>query len=246
MSMYLRYGNYVHDANECVIGISRHTQETPGGQPYEIAETWSIEGVILPSSGGGMTSILAKKRLMESAYSAWFKDIVFYSDAGLEAHAMRNAMSARGVKVLVPPSFPADSGASLVTGLRYMIQVQAEFPVLNAAGLIKSFSETITTRPGGSAYQLATTVNRPAVRFRSTAFMPWRASQSGQAVGYLQKPFIPPPLWPAALIGEPLGVFSNQSPQFHGGRFQDYAVSWQYEFGSPTPLIGEPNRQPTG
>ena len=50
------------------------------------------------------------------------------------------------------------------------------------------------------------------------------------------------PIWPDALLQD--GDFDLDSPKRRGGispKYTDFAISWRYEFKSPTKLVGVPN-----
>lgn len=245
MAMYLRYGSYIHPADEVTISRSLRTDSSQGGEPLETAHTVNINGVILPTSGSELISVVARLRLMERAYSKWFQDLVYYdSTTGAVVFSLLNSLSSRGVRVVQPPSIPADPASGLVTGLNYSITVQAEFPVQSAVGLYKSFNETISIQSGGIVFGTIRTRNRPAIRYVKEQFAPWSATQSGSAVGFLSRPVRPAPIWPGALVNQP--SLSLASPQYQGGKFLDWGVQWSYQFESPIPLFGEPHRQPVG
>ena len=68
---------------------------------------------------------------------------------------------------------------------------------------------------------------------------PYKAVQSGQAVGIFGPPTPPLPLWPAAEHQE-LRVVDPKTPERMGNGYWRYPITWSYTFESVDPLIGLP------
>ena len=64
----------------------------------------------------------------------------------------------------------------------------------------------------------------------------FKATQSGQAIGYLGYPPLPPPLFPDDVVGDPVETYT---PAVDG--VKEWTVAWQYSFESATPLVGRPH-----
>jgi hypothetical protein len=239
--IFLRYGSYTHAANEAIVAVNKATQETEGGQPYETVCGWQINGILLPTAGNEVASLVTKRAAIEQAYSRWFQDATFFTSDGIIIYQLSNALSVRGVRVVSGPTFQGEPTA-YSTGIPYTIGLQASFPAAGAGSLIHSWSETLTIVRGGPVYGMIEPLNAAPIRYVAKRSAPWRATQVGQAVGFYGRPPVPAAIWPGLIVGQP--QFSDRSPRYQGGRFVDFGVSWSYEFSSAGPLAGEATRQP--
>lgn len=243
MAMVLQIGSYSFASDTVAVGIDRNTSLNEAMECYVITHRWDIAGQI---HGDDQNTVIANMAALELACSVAGKDIRLYGNDGTTvAHALLNAGSVSGVRITKPPSYPKGDGAELTTFRTFTMAAEADyFFAPQKLNQLKAFSETVNIQSGGPVYDLIEMVNGPPIFYRVRNFSPWRASQSGQAIGLHSRPTPPPPLWPGALMRGP--STSKQSPRWMGKRFVDFGVSWQYEFASAEPLVGEPGLWPTG
>jgi len=243
--MYLAYGSYQHDSDTNTFTINSSTTEDEAGNPYETTHNWSIEGQI---QGTDTADVVTKFRALELAYSVWYRDLVFYTDAGVATHRLLNAGSVSGVRIVSPPSYPRGDGAQLSTFRDYTIVASATYPASTSANAIRSYTESVSFSGGGPERAVIECVNVPPQEQILKAFTTIVARQSGSAVGMFGYPPIPPPLFPGKerIRGAVPGNPQYGSPKLRNGVYVDFPVSWNYEFISGTPLFNFPNRWPVG
>lgn len=239
--MRLRYGNYLHDHGEVAVSISRQNLETDAGVPYECVHTWQVSGRVVADTTAGLVGKLLR---LERAYAIPFQAAALVDANGLVCHALPNAGSVSGVRVVQPPSYPDGSGAQLTTYRDYTVVLSAAYPVF-ARPLLRLWTETVTLWGGLPDRRVVATVNTAPLVYVARRRTPYYATQVGQAVGYSTWPAPPPPLFPAALDG-PEHPRSQTSPRTQEGRLTDFAVGWSYRFSSPLPLVGRPAVMPGG
>lgn len=234
--MRLRYGNYWHAHGEVEVSISRQTVFSNLGVPYEEEHTWTVRGQLL---GDTTAEVVAAIRRLGVAYARPFLPAALVDANGLVCHALPNAGSTSGVRVIQPPSFPEGGGAELSTFRNYTLVLSATYPV-SARPVYRSFRETLRTWGGLPDRRMTTTVNTAPVEYVSARRTPYRAVQSGSAVGFSGPPPIPGPIFGFALLDGPDHPRQSEGPTVQDGRLTDWAESWSYSFVSATPLVGRP------
>lgn len=236
--MQIVYGNYRHPIGECAVSISRVMRESDNGRPYEYDETWTLDGEMLGSSPAEVAGRVAR---LNDAYGKQRRvPMRMYSVGGIVLHELPDSGSTTGVRVLAPPHYPDGVGSEGVTGRKFSVTVGATYPLPGTERFVKSWNETLRFSGGGIRRDLVETVNTLPIAFITHLATIYRATQSGQAVGYLRYPDAPPPIWPNAVVGEQVRVLSGARET--AGQLTDFPISWSYSFASPTPLVGFPNK----
>lgn len=237
--MRLYFGSYAFDENDCAVAISFTRTFNDAQQCYEIIHNWNVSGAL---HAADQNAVIAACATMEQALSLENQDLVLYgNDGSTVANALRNAGSTTGVRI-TNLSYPNGEGAELTTYRSYQFTATATYFFNGTTDGYRAFSETIQTSGGGPLWAVVETVEGLPERQKIRNYTMYRATQSGQAIGKLSRPLPPNPLWPGALVRA--GNFGQQSPKWSGVMFQDFGVSWNYEFESPFPLVGQPNQWP--
>ena len=241
--MYLRYGNYSHDADTCTFTINASVQEDESGNPFEVNYTWNIEGQI---QGADQPTVVENFRLLETAYATWFQDLGFFTDAGVSTHTLLNSGSISGVKIVGPPSYPRGDGAQLSTFRDFTITATASYPAYGTANVLRSYNESLSFSGGGPERAVIECANVPPQEQIIKSYTMRTARQSGSAVGLFAYPTIPAPLFPGKerIVSDPPGNPVKGSPKRRNGKLVDWPISWSYEFISGTPIDGSPNPWP--
>lgn len=241
--MILQYGSYSFDSDSVAVSINRNTSLNEAMESYITTHSWNITGTM---HGTDQNTVIANLVALESAFSRSGRDLQLIGNDGTTvAHSLLNAGSVSGVRITQPPHYPRGDGAELSTFRNFAISAEADyFFAPQKLNQLKAFTETINIQGGGPLYDFIEMVNGPPVPYRVRNFTLWRATQAGQAIGLHSRPLPPLPLWPGAQIHGP--ATSKQSPRWMGKKFVDFGVSWQYEFASADPLVGEPGLWPTG
>lgn len=238
--MQLRYGTYSFDAGACKLATSSETVWNEGGQPISQKRRIDVDGFLTAS---GQSAISTAMSALATALATPYQDLNFYQDDGsLSATALNNAASISGVHIVRGPDFPDWKGNEFSQFRRFTFSAEAEYPLTNTKNLLVSFRERLTFSGGGPIYAYKLAINGPPQRQLIYPFSVFRATQEGEAVGYLRYPTPPPPIWPATLKQSP--DESLISPRRAGKlppSYQHFGVTWRYEFESAAQLSGFPN-----
>lgn len=238
--MQLRYGGYLHAANEATIVIDRNMIRTQGGVMTGWMESWTIEGMVGDSTDTQAT-LKTKIQNLQDAYSGGGFDLILYHNDGstVSAHQLLNATTRRGVQVK-SLKWKDTKSAEYTTYRQYSIVVEGEV-VTSLGNLLVSFTERISFRgTGGPRLVVRELRNGPPVVQQVSQYSPVYATQSGGAVGLLSYPAIPSPIWPS-LEDLPAREIAYQSPTLIGINGREFGTTWSYSFQSPGPLAGQPN-----
>lgn len=239
--MYVRYGNYQHELGEVALDIRREALRTDGGLHYAEKINWSLSGILQAESFSALKTDIQS---IEQAYSVPNLDLrLIWTDGTTDsAHVLRASECLDGPRAVRGPNFPESFGPEAVTQRRFTIEIEAEKALSNPETLLLSWKERVITNGGGPRYRWVELVTGPPQKQRLVEQTTYKATQSGEAVGYRGEPVPPQPIWPAALIEAP--EFTFESPVKRGrGKQTGYYVGWRYEFESGTPLFGRPHAQ---
>lgn len=241
--MYLKYGNYQHSANEASVVISKEGLFSESGIARGVRERWQIQGRLQAADQAALGNAIAA---LTTAYSQQAQDVAFYLDNGQKtAHAINNAATAGGVRVVSPPSFPEGRGAEYSTFRNYAIVLEAELP--DPAATLLSWTEVLSFKGGGPQFGFLEPINGLPQKQWFKQFTSFRVAQSGQAVGLWGYPLPPAPLWPEAEHVDQREV-RYELPRRRGSggsaTYAEFKVSWSYTFQDAGPLVGTPTPWP--
>lgn len=234
--MFLRYGNYQHDAGECVLTIFQEAILSERGTQTAIRETWEINGRIHATD---QAAVSAAQATLIAAYAVNGQDAGFYLDDGSPTnHVLVNANSLYGIKVIKPPSFPKGDGGEFSTYRNYQIVLMAEFPYYgDGASVLLNYAESISFQGvGGPVWHYLETLNGPpqAQTIRQMSVM--RAVQSGFAEALGTYPGFPGPIWPE-LEHQEQRTITYELPN---DKYNKRVVRWSYHFSSDAAMNGFP------
>lgn len=233
--MQIRYGSFTHSANSTLLSMRREALETEYGRLKGTKEIWDLQGYL---EGASQAAITAKVDELVAAYEVNGKDIALLHDDGTVARELKSSSTSTGVMVKFKPSFTnSQPGAEYATYRTFSLTVEAEFHDPNVSVL--SFQESVSFSGGGPLYGHLLTVKGPPQKQLLHEQTPYRAIQSGSAVGHRFYLSIPAPIWPFALVTRP--DVTHEHPTRKGNAFIEWATSWQYQFEHGSPLIGFPN-----
>lgn len=237
MALTLSYGSYDFDEGACEVTLDIQTQMNGRGVPFSLAKRMNVRGFL---AGDTTAAVDAKCDLLEAALAAPYRDLIVYTDASAATHlALYNQGSTTGV-VVSGLRYPVGRGADLVTYRTFEFHATAEYPIGSGRGVLMAFQETISVSgTGGPRFILKDALLGPPQRQIVQQRSRVRASQQGQAEGYLEYPTEPPPLWPQDEHVE-LRQVNRTGGRFRGKTWQGFTVSWSYQFESAALLTGQP------
>ncbi len=234
--MRLSWGSYQFDVNATLLSQREVALFNVADQPYARKLTVDVQGYLV---GDGQAAITAQMNAMAAALRVNYQDLVFKADNGSEAyHVLRNAGSISGVRVVQGPDFPQSTGPEFATLRTFAFSVEGEFPINGSAALLVAFDETLDFGGGGPLYVHKPALNGPPQKQMVYQQVPFWAVQRGSAVGYRAYPAIPAPLFPGDL--KERGRFSRKTPKRRGNGYQDFGITWEYNFESVSQLAGVP------
>ncbi len=183
---------------------------------------------------------------LTAAYALQAQDVGFYFDNGAPtSHTIRSADTNGGVRVVAPPSFPEGKGAEYSTFRTYTIGLEAER--LEPDATLLSWTETLQLKGGGPQFTFLEPINGIAQKQLLKQATTFRATQSGQAVGYLSYPAPAAPIWPEAEHLEQREI-RLELPRRMGPpgdpTYTEYKISWSYSFQDAYPLVAVPTPWP--
>jgi hypothetical protein len=241
--MFLKYGTYTHAADECSLVVTRTPRFNEGGQVVSVIEQWQISGFIQAATQAALTTALAA---LKTAYATNGLDLTLFLNDGVTPthHAIANADTLGGVRVVSAPSFPMGRGAEYGGFRSYTVALEAEIPVSGYAALLVFFEETLSFSGGGSRFVHLQTLTGNAQKQTVAAATPYRATQEGISVGYAASPSIPGPLWVADEMRDQRRI-NYRSPKRRGPvgapAYTEYESTWSYQFESVNALSGSPS-----
>jgi hypothetical protein len=238
--MYLRYGSFTHPLGEPSVGITRETLYTQTREPYAVLERWNVTGMTVEQTGSA-TAMKSKIGALETAYAVENQDITILLPDGTtpSTHQIRAKDTIGGIRVVMRPSYPEQSGPQGITFQNFQLAVEATVALPANGSVILEFEETLEFSGGGPQYGHLETLTTPPQLQLLRRMSIYRAIQSGQAKGLYARPVVPAAIWPAALVRTPTKRVI--APKRRGSGYYEYTVSWNYVFEAAVPLIGLPH-----
>lgn len=248
--MYVSYGDYDHDNNECWYSIVRNARRSQTGYDMVRNTRITIYGVKKASSVANLTTALTS---LESAYQTQNQDLIFKdNDNSTElVHSIRSANTINGIFVVSPvtyalsniPSGPNwGSGTEYVRSRRFQVTLEYE-ELVSSAQEIVFWSETLRTiGDGGPEFAVQEAVTGTPQYQNTKQSTMFRVQQTGVAKGLTGYPIAATPIWPSTppfKRSQSWTVF--KTPEIWGrNRNLVYPVEWKYEFHSINALAGSP------
>lgn len=241
--MYLKYGNYQHAANEASVVISKQRVFTEAGMVRGLRERWDIQGLLEAADQATLSTAIDQ---LAAAYAIQAQDVGFYFDSGQpSSHRITSALTNGGVRVIVPPSFPQGKGAEYSTFRNYTIALEAEW--LDPQASLLSWHETIRFQGGGPQFVYLEPILGQPVKQLLRQATTFKATQSGEAVGYASYPLPALPIWPDAEHVHRREI-RYDLPRRMGppgsATYTQFKVTWTYSFEDAGPLVGYPTAWP--
>jgi hypothetical protein len=227
--MYVKYGNYSHEAGECAVSIFRDTEFSPDGVPFFRHNRWNIDGRLHAADSTALTTALAE---LVAAYSQHGQDLYLNYDDHSTLHYLLSSETIGGTRVVSGPSFPEGRGPEGGTYRNYSIAVEGTSQISNAGVL--TWQETISWFGGGPLYVFLQTANGLPQKQLGAQSTPYEAEQSGSAVGFGSYPAIPAPIYPNDLEVNPAIMKGTPRRRGRSGgiQFVEFPISWSYKFKS--------------
>lgn len=239
--MFVKYGNYTVPSGQAWVAFTKAPKFNSGGMQFAETHRWAITGLLL-NSGGDPVAFTAAINNLINAFSKNNQDIYLLQNDGVTptAHFIQTANTIGGTRV-VEKTFPDAKGGAYVTNYIWGAVVEADVDT-GYTGL-QSFFERIQWIGGGPKFVMLSTLNGPPQTQWVQDQTPYKATQTGSAVGFTGYPIPPAPLWPEALHSDQ-SPFEMKSPTRTGPpqniTYTDFEITWTYNHESAVPLAGLP------
>lgn len=241
--MILERLGYQHRIGEAGVEINRQALYTELKELWAIVQTWTITGRIRNPTGDPK-DLDAEIANIEAIYSTNGGDLILKHDDGTPtAHAIYNIDTIGGIVVKQPPTFSAYRNGEYVSYRTYKVVLEATQNAFPAGSqILYSWKEELKFSGGGPKFVWLEPNTGPPILQMAKAQTPYRATQSGRIVTIFDEPNLPPPIWLANLMANPVTTKSSPTPfgLYGGVRAVLYGLNYSYEFESVLPLIGSP------
>lgn len=235
--MYLTWGSYTHPDNEIDISsISVRSMYSQRNRLEFKRWTMTVQGEICTTDKDELTTRL---RELQEEYNEDYRDVILHrSDGTHTAHALTNANSINGVRVM-QFSYPKGGAGEYATGRTFSITFQADY--LDVEDDIYSFNESLTfIGTTGPQWELVPT-------WRGTRYVerwpvtPQTIYQDGSVIGLRGWPHLPPRLFGEAYEHLNMRMVRTSSPRMHN-RHQNlhYPLNYRYVYSTHVLLNGYP------
>ncbi len=244
--MRLKFGStWLGDANATRYTWSRQLLRSAGGVGYGMLWTCQVEESLFRVADQYDATV--KMAIIEDALATQNQTLVFFHDDGSSTQNQGNSPSSvSGVRCTSGPTWLPTLGG-WVTHKSFACAFEWETALPGSAGILLDFKETLTLSGGTPLVAILQPIDgTPAVIQEVASVTPYRASQSGSAVGYASRPnplVASPPIFftsPGVPLRPVLDSTSQFSAQRVGQGSKGFGVAWQREFVAVYPLGGVP------
>lgn len=237
--------DYELPENGVNLSTSAPAEKSPAGQILSYTYTFSLKGTL---RGATQAAVTAAVQALQAACARQDGDLILYhDDMSQSSVVLKTAGSLYGVKCTLAPSFPTTFGTENLLKRTFNVTFEATYPTgVNPDGTGTEdpelsdtsvlFRETVTITKGLPRVAFHEDINGLApIKEIIVPVTTWKASQQGQAVGYLGYPIPPPPIWPADQLTEDVTDEGSEDG------VKNWTRSWSYTFESAGPLVGYPH-----
>ena len=246
-AIYLTYRAFQFPRDSCDVSRTGRAVKTDAGIPVAFDWSWAVTCYLRSAAtdpAARQADFAAQEAAVRAALSAPFGNLTLWTDGGVPAVALLNTPDCLdGVKVEL---FETPGGQQEFAANRTVrFTARATYLLPGTGALLMSFEERLSaTGTGGPQVRNRPTLDGLGVRQQVYPRTVCRARQTGRAVGWLQYPDVPPPLWPGDEQPDQRQD-DKASPHRQVNGLTRYERSWVYAFERiGDPFIGTPNIQP--
>ena len=243
--MLLKWGNYSYSLYAAGLTISSVAELNDAQEPVRYVDRIRVT-THLKNPGTTRAQMNSAVQAFKSAHRASGYNLILYQPDGTTptTHAWYSNACLGGVRVVGQPSFPEYEGAEAINYRTITVEFEAIQAIPGRRSNLRSFNESLRFSGGGPRIGFLEPLNGPPIKQQLKAATLFMVTQQGQAVGLIDYPSLPPPIWPQALLEAP--DIGDGGCQRVGNDFSDFAISWLYRFGSASPLVGRATRWAIG
>lgn len=222
--------------------IARTSLLNEAGIPYAVRERWTIDGFLQAADATALTTAIDQ---LLGAYAQPGQDLVLLMPDGVTytSHRLLAVETLGGPRVL-SVSFPHGRDGEYSTYRRYRIEIEADVPIVSPDTVLLAWHEWLGFLGGGPRFVYLQTLVGPPIKQVVATATPYRAIQTGHAVGSGGWPLPPDPIWPAAEHVDRRRIVRHAPRRSGPSGIQTYThfeTRWQYEFESALSLNGSPH-----
>ena len=241
-TLVLKYGSFAHPVGETAVAITSRAHFNSRGLRDANSQRWEISGVLHAATPAGLSAAIDA---LAAAYALSGQNLGLFLADGVTptSHALLSADTLGGTRVVEGPEFLDTRGAEYTLYRTYRVVVEGLVPATDAELDLVLREEAITLVGGGPRFVYLQTIAGPPRRQQVAEQTPYRAQQTGRAIGRAAYPAANAPLWPAdehidrrqIVRRTPRVVATTETTTY-----TDYEIAWQYEFESDAALLGGP------
>jgi hypothetical protein len=240
--MLPKLGTYAFPAGRCEITRSDEPEFNEAGQV--LSNTIHLEVTSYLYATSAATMDLAVRSLLTAFETQNGKDFVVYLPGGSVKSqlSLYGAGSMAGVRIVKKPRLEAGQQGAYVTYLPFSFALEAQYPAVGSAFLIREWKETLKF-DSMDRFAWLHCLHGPHQLQQVREFPFWRATQSWRGVGFLGYIQPPDPLWPNYWMNRDVQA-DIEDPRPRRNGYIDYPASIEFRFESDTQLRGFPHAWP--
>jgi hypothetical protein len=233
----LFWGSTPFPVNAAAVTGSVQFVRSGSGRPIESVQRVEVGFTLF---GAGQKDLSNQEGVIRAALMTPYQDLILRrDDGGIAGISLINNSSLSGCVVVSGPDFGEAQGSEYVTTRRGRFVVEATYLVPGAQTALVSWTQTVSVLGnGGPRRTWREPVNAAPIRQVVKRQTVIRYTQSGQAVGHLVKPFVPPPIFGRAYLVNESEAVQYGTGEPLGRSWRNWPVSWNYVFESDRFLVG--------
>lgn len=230
--MNISYRGHTFSVGTAGVVIAKRSNLNEMKQQLSITNIVNITGAIVEANEANLLAAIAA---MENAFSEGDGDFAMTLPGGATAFQLLSGSCIGGVRIATPVNYPEGKGTEFVNRRSFNIVLEGDVETPGASGYLVSYAETISyTGNGGARVALLEPLNGAPIEQTTHQQTVCRATQSGQAVGFMAHPSVPSPYFDG-MLNDKWNV-NYSTPKKQGDAYINFPVSWSYQFESATPI----------
>jgi hypothetical protein len=239
--MVLGYGPHKFPVGIPNVAFTADAVQSEGEVVVGYKSRVDINGMLVSQSANPQADLSQQIAAMQAAFSKPNQNLILYLNDGVtpSQNVLLVNQTLGGIRVIRGPSFPDGGAAEYATKRTFSIALEAELPVVGR-NVFLSFKENLQFAGGGPIWDIAQPIAGPGIPQIIKQSSPFRAVQTGEAVGYLAywSQLWNAPKWPLAEQQFRRELLQD-SPRRIGTSYKQFPTRWTYHFLSVLPLIGQ-------
>lgn len=237
--MQLVIGNFSFAANAADVTTRTQVIRSDSGRPLRYLGIMDVTATLFAADQYGCSAL---EYAVRAALAVPYTFISLRHDNGAASASTLTAANGFGVVISDGPHFEKSAGPEYVTLRTVRFTAECEYVFRGTANAVVSWHDSVSIQGnGGPARKWRIPLRGRPIRQETTQFTIVRATHTGQGIGHLGYPPVPPCVFGTRyLVNESVAV-TRGSPEPRGpSGLVNWPVSWSYTCEADVPLIGLP------